>query len=89
MSTTSKTVIDVSDPVLLRIAALAHELGTPAYVVGGYVRDALMGRARTDIDITVQGDPLEFARAVANVFRQHLGDADCRQRSGCAVAMLT
>ena len=69
MSTTSKTVIDVSDPVLLRIAALAHELGTPAYVVGGYVRDALMGRARTDIDITVQGDPLEFARAVANVFR--------------------
>lgn len=69
MSTTSKTVIDITDPVLLRIAALAHELGTPAYVVGGYVRDAIMGRLRTDIDITVQGDPLEFARAVANVFR--------------------
>jgi tRNA nucleotidyltransferase/poly(A) polymerase len=62
-------VIEVSDPVLLRIAALAHERGIRAYVVGGYVRDALMGRARTDIDITVQGDPLEFARAVAEVFR--------------------
>ncbi len=69
MHTSSKTVIEVSDPVLLRIAALAHERGIRAYVVGGYVRDALMGRARTDIDITVQGDPLEFARAVAEVFR--------------------
>jgi len=67
--TSSKTVIEISDPVLLRIAALAHERGIRAYVVGGYVRDALMGRARTDIDITVQGDPLEFARAVAEVFR--------------------
>ena len=69
MHTSSKTVIEISDPVLLRIAALAHERGIRAYVVGGYVRDALMGRARTDIDITVQGDPLEFARAVAEVFR--------------------
>jgi tRNA nucleotidyltransferase/poly(A) polymerase len=67
--TSSKTVIEISDPVLLRIAALAHERGIRAYVVGGYVRDALMGRARTDIDITVQGDPLEFARAVADLFR--------------------
>lgn len=69
MHTSSKTVIEISDPVLLRIAALAHERGIRAYVVGGYVRDALMGRARTDIDITVQGDPLEFARAVADLFR--------------------
>ncbi len=69
MHASSKTVIEISDPVLLRIAALAHERGISAYVVGGYVRDALMGRARTDIDITVQGDPLEFARAVADVFR--------------------
>ncbi len=69
MHTSSKTVIEISDPVLLRIAALAHERGIRAYVVGGYVRDALMGRTRTDIDITVQGDPLEFARAVADLFR--------------------
>ena len=69
MSATAKTVIEISDPVLLRIAALAHEHDIRAYVVGGYVRDAIMGRARTDIDITVQGDPLEFARAVADVFR--------------------
>lgn len=69
MPTTTKTVIDITDPVLLRIAALAHEHDVRAYVVGGYVRDAIMGRARTDIDITVEADPLEFARIVADVFR--------------------
>jgi poly(A) polymerase len=37
--------------------------------VGGYVRDAVMGRARTDIDICVEGDALTFARAVADLFR--------------------
>jgi poly(A) polymerase len=61
--------IEISDPILLRIAALAGERGLDTYVVGGYVRDALMGRSRTDIDITVVGDPLAFARDVAAVFR--------------------
>ena len=69
MSSSPQTVIDITDPVLLRIAALAHEHGVSAYVVGGYVRDAIMGRARTDIDITVEADPLAFARSVADVFR--------------------
>jgi poly(A) polymerase len=53
--------IEILDPILLRVAALAQERSVDAYVVGGYVRDAVMGRARTDIDITVVGDPLEFA----------------------------
>ena len=61
--------IDITDPVLLRIAMLAHERDVRAYVVGGYVRDAVMGRARTDIDICVEGDALTFARAVADLFR--------------------
>lgn len=61
--------IEILDPILLRVAALAHERGIEAYVVGGYVRDAVMGRVRTDIDITVVGDPLAFARMVAEVFR--------------------
>ncbi|HBB26517.1 MAG TPA: tRNA nucleotidyltransferase [Bacteroidetes bacterium] len=61
--------IDITDPVLLRIALLARERNVRAYVVGGYVRDAVMGRARTDIDICVEGDALAFARAVADLFR--------------------
>lgn len=61
--------IDIDDPILLRIAALAEEQGTEIHVVGGYVRDALMGRRRTDIDITVVGDSLAFADRVASLFR--------------------
>lgn len=61
--------IPIHDPILLRIAALAAEQGREMYVVGGYVRDALMGRERTDIDVTVVGDALSFARDVADLFR--------------------
>lgn len=61
--------IPIHDPVLLRIAALAAEQGKEIYVVGGYVRDALMHRDRTDIDITVVGDALAFANDVAKLFR--------------------
>lgn len=60
--------IDITDPILIRIAALAVERNVEVYVVGGYVRDAVMGRQRSDIDITVVGDPIEFARAVATLF---------------------
>lgn len=61
--------IDISDPLLLRIAALAQETQTRIYVVGGFVRDALMGRPNTDVDITVVGDALAFADKVASLFR--------------------
>ncbi len=66
--TTNTPAIDISDPILLRISAFAAERGIDAYVVGGYVRDSLMGRIRTDIDITVVGDALDFADAVASLF---------------------
>ncbi len=70
MSTSEDPIrIDITDPILLRIAHIAKEHHTDIYVVGGYVRDSLLGRGRTDIDITVVGDPLTFARVVANVFR--------------------
>jgi poly(A) polymerase len=36
-----------------------------AWVVGGTVRDALLGRELTDVDLAVEGDPEEAARAVA------------------------
>ena len=61
--------VAIDDPILLRIAAIADEQGAEIYVVGGYVRDAVMGRMRTDIDITVVGDALAFAQQVSEVFR--------------------
>lgn len=42
--------------LLRRVGAKAHELGMKAYLVGGTVRDVLMGVNNTDIDISVEGD---------------------------------
>jgi poly(A) polymerase len=37
----------------------------PTYVIGGYVRDSIMGRQSKDIDIVVVGSGIELARKVA------------------------
>jgi poly(A) polymerase len=39
--------------------------GSPAWLVGGAVRDALLGRPTADYDIVVAGDPARAAKAVA------------------------
>ncbi|HEY0517075.1 MAG TPA: HDIG domain-containing protein [Solirubrobacteraceae bacterium] len=46
-------------------AARSALAGTRAWLVGGAVRDALLGRATADFDVVVAGDPAEAARAVA------------------------
>lgn len=45
------------------------QIDTPAWLVGGVVRDALLGRDVQDIDIAVAGDAQPLGRAVAD----HLG----------------
>jgi putative nucleotidyltransferase with HDIG domain len=49
-----------------RIAKSAAELNTTAYVVGGYVRDRLLGRPTKDIDIVCVGDGIKLAEQVAS-----------------------
>jgi len=39
--------------------------GTPAWLVGGAVRDELLGRETADLDVVVDGDTARAARAVA------------------------
>ncbi len=51
---------------LLRRAS--SELGARAWIVGGYVRDRLLGRPHLDLDIVVEnGDALEVARRFARL----------------------
>ncbi|MBI3810308.1 MAG: CCA tRNA nucleotidyltransferase [Nitrospirae bacterium] len=45
---------------------LAQQSGVAAFVVGGLVRDLLLGRATIDVDITVEGDGMTFARRLAD-----------------------
>jgi len=64
---TSQTM-EVSDPVLVRIGAIADANSVEVYVVGGYVRDLFLGKEVKDIDIVVVGDGIRFARNVAREF---------------------
>lgn len=61
---------------LLRLAgALGDEMGCPVFAVGGFVRDLLMNRPNLDIDLSVEGDGIVFAKALAQKlggrFRPH------------------
>ncbi len=48
--------------ILSMAGTLAFDEKISAYVVGGYVRDMLLGRSSNDIDIMVEGDGIEFAK---------------------------
>jgi tRNA nucleotidyltransferase (CCA-adding enzyme) len=51
---------------LLHMAArLGDEAGAPVYAVGGFVRDLLLGARNEDLDLTVEGDGVAFARRLA------------------------
>jgi len=51
-------------PVFRLVGEVAAERGVRAFVIGGYVRDCLLGRECNDIDIVVEGSGIDFARAV-------------------------
>src|SRR3990167_10634944 len=51
--------------VIRRIGRRADRRGLRAYIVGGIVRDILLGRKNLDIDIVTEGPAIPFARSVA------------------------
>lgn len=51
---------------LFRIGILADRENLPCYLVGGYVRDILMQRTCSDMDIMVVGEPVSFAKTLRN-----------------------
>ncbi|MCB0653680.1 MAG: HD domain-containing protein [Saprospiraceae bacterium] len=64
----------------------ARELGYPAYVVGGYVRDRLLGRPSKDLDIVCVGNGIRLAQAVATCLRP-VPRVTVYQRFGTAMLM--
>jgi poly(A) polymerase len=51
-----------------KIAAAAEKLQVPCYLIGGFVRDKIIGRPTKDADIVCMGDGIELAHAVAALF---------------------
>jgi tRNA nucleotidyltransferase (CCA-adding enzyme) len=52
--------------LLHELEDLADESGVSLYLVGGVVRDLLLKRENWDLDLTVEGDGIAFARLVAD-----------------------
>lgn len=52
------------NPIFGTIARQASALGLPAYVIGGFVRDLILGRPSKDIDVVCVGSGIALAEAV-------------------------
>jgi poly(A) polymerase len=55
--------------ILKKIAHAAEELGVETYLIGGFVRDKIIGRKTKDADIVCVGDGIALAKAVAKRFK--------------------
>lgn len=56
-------------PVFKVVSQIISEKNLEAYVIGGYVRDLILGRPSKDIDIVVVGNGLELAEEAATILR--------------------
>ena len=59
---------DKEQGIFKKIAEAAAGLTVPCYLVGGFVRDKLLGRETKDIDIVCVGDGIALANKVAQKF---------------------
>ena len=62
--------------IVRRAAALLSERGVRAYIVGGAVRDGLMGRTTTDVDIVLDAGAHESAATIADSLDGHVVSLD-------------
>lgn len=51
--------------LLKRAGVLAQSMGYAAYIVGGFVRDLILGRPNLDLDLVIEGDGILFAEALS------------------------
>ncbi len=71
--------------VLYRIGRHASDSAVRAHVVGGFVRDMLLGRENLDIDVVVEGDGVAFGLRLADELK---GRVKVHRRFGTAVVTI-
>lgn len=71
--------------ILKTASRLAEEKGYDAFLVGGMVRDLLMGRSDSDVDLVVEGRGIAFARLLAKELKGRLRS---HKKFGTAVIVL-
>ncbi len=62
--------------LLSDIAAQAAAMDMPCYIVGGFVRDLLLGKPVNDLDVIVEGDAIKFGKTLVKKFRGKLTTHD-------------
>lgn len=75
---------DVLD-LLGTIGEVAESLGYHAYAVGGFVRDILLYQENFDIDVVIEGDGIQFAKALSKKLD---GRMKAHEKFGTAVVVL-
>ena len=71
--------------VLEEAGQLADRAGLSLFVVGGCVRDLLLGRENLDLDLVVEGDGIAFARQLGQLLHARV---KVHERFGTAVIIL-
>ncbi|MCA9944607.1 MAG: CBS domain-containing protein, partial [Anaerolineales bacterium] len=84
-----RLLLEILPPVLwqmvLAISETAAALDLPLYFVGGLVRDLLLGKAPTDLDMVVEGDAIRLGKMLAQRFG---GEIRSHKRFGTAKWLL-
>ncbi len=62
------TCSDEELSIFKKIADAAHQIKIPVYLIGGFVRDKILGRPTKDADIVCLGDGIELAKRTAQNF---------------------
>ncbi len=82
-----KSLSPESLSLIQKAGALAAERRLGIYLVGGVVRDILLGRANSDLDLVVEGDAIKLAESLAGelggrlVVHRRFGTAKIRTRN--------
>jgi poly(A) polymerase len=69
LSPSAKSILE--DPVLSRLSTLARERGAPLFVVGGYIRDLLLGIHRRDYDLALPPEASSFIPEIEEALGFH------------------
>jgi tRNA nucleotidyltransferase (CCA-adding enzyme) len=76
-----RTLSPVQQEILHEAGSLGAEMGYPTCVVGGTVRDLLLGLHSFDMDIVVEGEGIRYARSLAECLHARV---KCHERFGTA-----
>ena len=67
--------------ILSLVADEASRSGLPLYIIGGSVRDLILGSVIKDLDLTVEGDAISLAQSLG---RRHGGKVTAHKKFGTA-----